>query len=31
VARFSTWPSASDDEKLDLSDAAALAVCEALG
>jgi CubicO group peptidase (beta-lactamase class C family) len=30
VGRFSTWPSASDDEKLDLSDAAAMAVCEAL-
>jgi CubicO group peptidase (beta-lactamase class C family) len=31
VARFSTWPVASDDEKLGLSDAAALAVCEAFG
>jgi len=31
VARFSAWPSASDDEKHALSDAAALAVCEALG
>jgi hypothetical protein len=31
VARFSTWPVASDDEKLALSDAAAMAVCAALG
>ena len=31
VARFSTWPVADDDEKLALSDAAAIAVCEALG
>jgi CubicO group peptidase (beta-lactamase class C family) len=31
VARFSTWPAASDDERNALSDAAALAVCEALG
>ena len=31
VARFSTWPSAIDAERNALSDAAALAVCEALG
>jgi CubicO group peptidase (beta-lactamase class C family) len=31
VARFSTWPSADDADKLSLSDAAATAVCEALG
>ena len=31
VARFSAWPSAEDDEKGALSDAAAIAVCEALG
>jgi hypothetical protein len=30
VARFSGWPSASDDDKLGLADAAAMAVCEAL-
>jgi CubicO group peptidase (beta-lactamase class C family) len=30
VARFSGWPSASDDEKLGLADAAAMAVCEEL-
>jgi len=31
VARFSTWPVASDEERNLLSDAAAIAVCEALG
>ena len=31
VARFSAWPTAEDDEKHALSDAAAVAVCEALG
>jgi CubicO group peptidase (beta-lactamase class C family) len=31
VARFSAWPSAEDHAKLALSDAAAIAVCEALG
>jgi CubicO group peptidase (beta-lactamase class C family) len=30
VARFSGWPMASDDDKLGLADAAAIAVCEAL-
>jgi CubicO group peptidase (beta-lactamase class C family) len=30
VARFSTWPRPQDDEKDALSDAAAIAVCEAL-
>ena len=30
VARFSTWPRPDDDEKLALSDVAAIAVCEAL-
>jgi CubicO group peptidase (beta-lactamase class C family) len=31
VARFSAWPSAIDEERNALSDAAAIAVCEALG
>jgi len=30
VARFSTWPHPEDDARLTLSDAAAIAVCEAL-
>jgi len=31
VATFSTWPRPWDDEKHELSDSAAIAVCEALG
>jgi hypothetical protein len=31
VATFSTWPRPWDDERHELSDSAAIAVCEALG